>query len=223
MSDCFLYNNCNHKDCDKNFCLRRFKLEYLFDNSLLAPAQRFKTKIRTDADGTDLEEFKQIVAIEQDIENWVKSGKNLYIHSAQCGNGKTTCAIRLIQAYFHSIWAKASMTPKALFISVPRFLIEMKNSISQPSEYIDFIKANIINADLVVWDDIAAKMGSEYEINQLLSYIDGRIALGKSNIYTTNLDFRAIEAALGERLASRICNLSTDIELHGSDKRNITQ
>jgi DNA replication protein DnaC len=62
-------------------------------------------------------------------------------------------------------------------------------------------------------------MGSDYEINYLLSLIDGRIALGKSNIYTSNANRQEIYTSLGNRLASRICQFSTDIEFHGADKR----
>jgi DNA replication protein DnaC len=57
----------------------------------------------------------------------------------------------------------------------------------------------------------------------LLSYIDGRIALGKSNIFTSNLGEEALYAALGDRLASRICHMSQVIEFRGSDKRIYTQ
>ena len=73
---------------------------------------------------------------------------------------------------------------------------------------------------MVVWDDIAAKTGTEYEINNLLSLVDARISLGKSNIYTSNLNQREMMQALGSRLTSRICNMSEDIELFGVDKRN---
>jgi DNA replication protein DnaC len=62
-------------------------------------------------------------------------------------------------------------------------------------------------------------MGSEFELTHLLNIIDNRLALGKSNIYTSNLNRQQLYNALGERLTSRIANMSIDIELHGSDKR----
>ena len=71
----------------------------------------------------------------------------------------------------------------------------------------------------MVWDDIAAKMGSEFELTHLLNIIDNRLALGKSNIYTSNLNRQQLYTALGERLTSRIANMSIDIELFGADKR----
>jgi len=219
MSNCFLYAFCNHKDCDKDFCLRKYKLEYLYDNALVSEAQRKHIKLRIDEDGTDYNEFMQLAEIEKNIENFVQEGQNLYIHSTICGCGKSSWALRMIEAYFNKIWPKTDLICRALFINVPRFLVALKDNISNPSEYIAHIKDNIANADLVVWDDIAAKVGSEFELNHLLSLIDLRIANGKANIYTSNLDKDAIYNALGERIASRICNMSHEIELHGSDKR----
>ena len=216
---CWLYDKCNHRDCDKDFCLRKYKLDYLYSNSLLSNTQRKPFTLFVDQDGTDLAEFQQLAEIQKNIEEFVTTGKNLYLHSSNCGVGKTSWAIKLMQAYFDKIWAKTPLMCRALFVNVPRFLLAIKDSISNKNEYADFIRENIMNADLVVWDDISAKMGSDYEINYLLSLIDGRIALGKSNIYTSNANRQEIYASLGNRLASRICQFSTDIEFHGADKR----
>ena len=225
MKECWLYSRCNHKDCPTSeepnkFCLRRYKLDNLYNSSLLSMSQREHKKLRVDEDGTDFEAFKKIVDIEKNIVSFVNDRRNLYLHSHNCGNGKTTSAVRLIQSYFNEIWPEASLGCRALFISVPRFLIELKD-FSRDSAYINFIKENVMKADLVVWDDIAAKVGTEFELNQLLSFIDGRIALGKSNIYTSNLNATEMRMALGDRLTSRICNYSIDIQLDGADKRAI--
>jgi DNA replication protein DnaC len=109
-----------------------------------------------------------------------------------------------------------------LFINVPRYLLELKKQSSEHSDYAEFVNKHVKEADLVVWDDIAAKVGSEFELNHLLSLINYRIDCGKSNIFTSNLGPREMPGALGERLASRICNKSLRIELHGSDKRALS-
>lgn len=223
MEKCFLYDSCNKKDCGAPFCLRKYKMDDLYNNSLLSANQRKRVVIHVDADGTDYNEFLKLSDMERNIVSFVESGKNLFLHSSNCGNGKTTFAIRLIQAYFNKIWPRSSLGCHALFIDVPSFLIALKNNISNHDQYAQFIKENIMRADLVVFDDIAAKVGSTFEIDQLLSYINGRIALGKSNIYTSNLSFKEMQQALGDRLASRICQLSIDVELHGSDKRSLVK
>ena len=219
MQKCFLFDACNHKDCEKDFCLRKYKMDSLYSAALMTESQKQHVVLKIDQDGTDYEQFKQLADIEQNIVTFVNDGKNLYLHSANCGNGKSTWSIRLAEAYFNKIWVRTTGKCRVLFISVPRFLLALKDNISVKSSYVEYIKDNVLEADLVIWDDIAAKMGSEFELTHLLNIIDNRLALGKSNIYTSNLNRQQLYSALGERLTSRIANMSIDIELFGADKR----
>jgi DNA replication protein DnaC len=219
MSKCFLFDVCNHKDCDKEFCIRKYKMDSLYSAALITDSQKQHISLKIDPDGTDLAEFQQLVEIEKNIETFIKEGKNLYLHSSNCGNGKSSWSLRLAEAYLNKIWARSKVECRVLFISVPRFLLALKDNISAKSTYVEYIKENVLKADLVIWDDIAAKMGSEFELTHLLNIIDNRIALNKSNIYTSNLNRQQLYTALGERLTSRIANMSIDIELHGADKR----
>jgi DNA replication protein DnaC len=106
-----------------------------------------------------------------------------------------------------------------LFINVPRFLLSLKDSISTHNDYVEHIKKNILNVDLVVWDELGIKNATQFEHEHLLNLINTRIDYNKSNIYTSNLSSDELKERLGDRLHSRIVNLSTDIELFGSDKR----
>lgn len=222
MSTCFLREVCNGKDCQKDFCLRKYKMDSLYSAALMSESQKKRITLKVDEDGTDLEQFKQLAAIENNIVNFVNEGKNLYLHSANCGNGKSSWSVRLAQAYFNKIWARTEGKCRVLFISVPRYLLAIKDNISNRNTYAEYIKENVLEADLVIFDDIAAKMGSEFELTHLLNIIDNRISLGKSNIYTSNLNRQQLYNALGERLTSRVANMSIDIELHGADKRVLT-
>lgn len=219
MSKCFLYDRCNHKDCDKDFCLRKYKMDSLYSAALMTESQKQHVVLKVDPDRTDYDQFQQLAAIEQNICAFIQEGKNLYLHSVNCGNGKSSWSVRLAEAYFNKIWARSESKCRVLFISVPRFLLALKDNISTKSSYVEYIKENVLEADLVIWDDIAAKMGSEFELTHLLNIIDNRLSLGKSNIYTSNLNRQQLYTALGERLTSRIANMSLDIELFGADKR----
>ena len=223
MTQCVGYNRCNHKDCDKEYCARRARLEILYKMSMLSDSQLKPITLCVDSDNTDLEEFKYLNQVANNIKEFVSEGRNLLIYSKTCGNGKTSWSIKIAQSFIESVWAEDISKCRVLFISVPRFLLALKENITQKSEYVEKIKQRLSVADLVIWDDIGAKAGSEYEINHLLSYIDGRIALGKSNIFTSNLGEEALYAALGDRLASRICHMSQVVEFRGSDKRIYTQ
>lgn len=220
--DCWLKNKCNHVDCG-GFCLRLFKLDYLYESALMSLAQRKYTDLYLDKDFTDEKEFTLLSNLCNNVCDFVSNGDNLYLHSSRCGNGKTSFALRFIQTYFNKIWYSADLSCKALFISVPRLMIELKSNIESKSEYVEHIKSNILKADIVIWDDIASKQSTVFESENLFSMIDARIASGKSNIFTSNLSNDELHKFLGDRLASRITNSKYNVELHGLDKRKIVR
>ena len=114
------------------------------------------------------------------------------------------------------------MECKALFINVPSFLLALKANINEPNEYYQHIKDNVLDCDLVIWDDIGNKIGTEFEISHLLSIIDTRINMGKANIYTSNIPPEQLGNLLDIRLGSRIANASECIQFRGGDKRHLT-
>ena len=124
-------------------------------------------------------------------------------------------------SYIFHIWYKSDMSCRALFINVPWLFIALKDNISSPSEYIKHIKENVLTADIVVWDEIGTKAVTTFEHEHLLSLINARIDNNKTNIFTSNLSPIQLKESVGERLYSRVINLSDIIEFKGSDKRGI--
>lgn len=225
---CYVKYGCDEykrdpESCDLNckVCMRLFKMNALYDLSELTLKQRNRINLRVDSDGTDRDKFEILSNISKNIGEFVSNGSNLYIHSSTCGNGKTAWAIRMLQSYVGKIWYRSDIECRVLFVHVPKFLIALKDSISNKNEYADRIKKNVSNADIVVFDEIGTKAPSQFEHENLLSIINERIDSGKTNIYTSNLNSDELREVLGERLYSRVVNLSTDIELNGQDKRGL--
>lgn len=202
--------------------MKYFKINTLYDLSLIPLNKRTHVNLRIDDDGKDEEAFIKLKEIENNIVDFINSGKSLFLYSSITGNGKTLWTLRMVETYFNKIWLKSELKCKVLFISVPRFLLELKSNISEKSEYVEHINNNVLDCDLVIWDDIATKLGTEFELSHLLSIIDTRINNGKSNMFTSNLSGVELNKALGDRLYSRIQNYSdVVIELQGKDKRGI--
>ena len=215
IQSCWYKRICTEQ-CSEN-CIR-YKLMYsLFKQSNLPEALwDYKELICHEK---DLQVYKQLQAKSDSILNFIEAGNNLYIYSENCGNGKTTWAIRLMYSYFDKIWHKSCFDCKALFVSVPKFLYNCKRSISQDVKGFEEL-CNLINeVDLVIWDDIGEMKASDYEHQILFQYIDDRINSKKSNIYTSNKNKEQLEDVLGVRLASRIYNCSECIEFVEEDKR----
>ena len=220
--DCWLVNECNNIDCDKPICPKRYLLDKFYTNAFISDQNRRHHKLDL-TDECDRQMFDKLSAIEKDIVNFIKGGNSLYIYSATTGNGKTSWALRLIQDYLNNSWYKIDIDCPVLFISVPRYLLAIKENITDKSEYVQHIKTNVLNCDLVVWDDIGSKAATTFEHETLFSIIDTRINSGKSNIYTSNLSSGELLDFVGERLYSRIYDQSQPniVEFKGKDNRHI--
>ena len=227
--DCWLRDKCykyskSPEYCSEDmFCIRLFKINDLCDKALFTDAQKKYVTLFPDADGTDYDKFIQLKGIQDKILEFVAEGKNLYIHSNTCGNGKTAWAIKLAQAYIERIWFDSDLSCRVLFINVPKYLLALKDSIGAPSEYVDYVKSCVTTADLVIWDELGIKNCTQFEFENLLSMINSRVDAKKSNIYTSNLNGSELFEKVGDRLYSRIINLSYDVELNGVDKRSLNK
>ena len=215
IQSCWYKRICTEQ-CSEN-CIR-YKLMYsLFKQSNLPEALwDYKELVCNEK---DLQVYKKLQTKSDAILNFIEEGNNLYIYSENCGNGKTTWAIRLMYSYFDKIWHKSCFDCKALFVSVPKFLYNCKRSISQDVKGFEELCNLISEVDLVIWDDIGEMKASDYEHQILFQYIDDRINSKKSNIYTSNKNKEQLEDVLGVRLASRIYNCSECIEFLEEDKR----
>lgn len=224
-SKCWYKDVCSLKEkggCDK-FCIRHYKMDFLTSMSLLEEKDRYPVTLYPDADGTDVNEFQFLKSISNDIINFVKEGKNLVLFSKTTGNGKTAWAKKLLLSYFNRIWYSTDFTCRGLFIDMQMFFNKLREAISKPNDYIDHIKQYILEADLVIWDEIAIKNVSNYEHGYFLDYLNSRISAGKANIFTSNMNEAEIRQMLGDRLYSRIILNSKVIELKGKDKRIVNK
>lgn len=216
-------NNCWYKKICKNTCsescIRYNCMRSLMEHSNL-PEYLWNYKQLTCSD-TDAQAFTTLKDIENNISSFVEDGKNLYIYSEHCGNGKTSWATRLLIKYFDKIWNIAGFTCHGLFINVPKFLYNCKQSISKDVNGFEELCENIELCELVIWDDLPSSEFTSYEHQIMLQYIDNRINSGKANIFTGNCDKEKSYQLLGDRLASRLFGCSQVIEFKETDKRGL--
>ncbi len=169
-------------------------------------------------DNVDYDSFVTLANFKNNVADYVDVGNcDLYICSKETGNGKTSWAIKILLSYFDKIWAGNGFRIRGRFQHVPTLF----NTLKDFSQSHDALKCVLRNADIVIWDDVAATKLSDYDIMQLLTILDERIDYGKTNIYTSNITtMRLLESVVGSRLASRIWNNSTIVEFKGKDRRN---
>lgn len=215
-SDCWYREVCSN-ECTSN-CIRYLEMEYLMDTSRLPKAKQ-KPKALT-PEPVDYDVFTELADIKDNIVEFVNSGKNLYIASQYNGNGKTSWAIKLLLKYFDSIWAGNGFRARGVFVHVPTLLLRLKD-FSQTDTDLNELKRQLLEVDVVVWDEIGSDYLSNYDLTQLLTFLDQRDLNEQSNIFTGNLlDDRLLEK-VGAKLHSRIWNGSRKIILQGSEDRRV--
>lgn len=199
-----------------NVCPRYLEMKYLMDNSGLPECRQVPARLEL-LDKSDKDAFIHLADVKSDIVSFVDAGKNLLIASKITGNGKTSWAIKLLLKYFDSIWAGNGFKVRGMFIHVPTLLLQLKDFNNPLSnEY----KNNILQSDLIVWDDICSIDISTYDYSQLLLYLENRLFNQKSNIFTSNRDTQEdFDKYIGTKLTSRIWNTSDIVIFKGTDKR----
>ena len=216
-TDCW-YNEVCRADVKCDMCIRFEEMSFLMENSNLPKSKQ--RPISLNAPKCDIEAFEHLNDIKSNIKDFVESGSNLYITSANTGNGKTSWAIKLLLKYFDEIWAGNGFNVRGVFVHVPTFLVKSKDFKTVDPEF-EELRKRLFDADLVIWDDIASTSMTGYDYSQLLMYIDNRLLSEKSNIYTGNCDTREmLNEKLGNKVTSRIFNSNTEIiTFKGGDKR----
>ena len=207
-----------HEVCTMNnkctLCNKYTEMKFLMESSNLP--KYLQQVITLYAPECDRDAYRRLGEIKSDIRNFVEQGKNLYISSKYVGNGKSSWSIKLMHKYFEQIWDGNGLRERALFISVPDFLMQLKDFDSKDSNFIRLRKL-VKEVDLVVWDDIASTNMSAYDYSQILPIINHRIMSHYSNIYTSNCETKAdLNKALGDKIASRILSKDTEVVIFKS-------
>lgn len=218
IENCWYKDVCKLPECS-SACVRFRCMNALFSRSRL-PEARWK-QFPLIAFEDDLEAYTRLAEIKSNIENFIKSGRNVYIFSNTPGNGKTSWAIRLMSAYFDKIWDYGAFECRGIYLNVTSFLQLAKDNINSPSHDYYSLLNNLVKCDVVIWDDIGIEHTTEYEYKLLFNLIDQRIMAQKSNIYTSNISDNECTRVLGERLSSRILGNCEIFEFRDEDKRGI--
>lgn len=221
MENCYYKTVCNlykvKGECDSG-CIRYNEMNYLIKHSHLRGNQLNIPKMRCEE--VDKKAFEYFKFYRENIKENIAQGKNLYIWSYGCGNGKTTTAIKLLLAYFDEIWAGNGMKKRGIFVNVPQFLLEIHDNFELKStDFLEF-KQELKTIDLLILDDLGvSKRHNNYDNEQILSIVDERTLNNLTTIYTSNIAPEDLGNILDMRTASRVLNNCITIELKGKDRR----
>lgn len=136
-----------------------------------------------------------------------RSGRNLIV-AGPVGSGKTGLAVGAMFA----LWAAAPTLPQR-FVGAPALMDRLRPGGDLAS--LD----DLIDAGVLVVDDLAAEKASEFTQERLYVLLNGRYEGMRPTIITTNADRAGLLAAVGERVVSRLLEDATVVRVRGDDAR----
>ena len=171
-------------------------------------------------DDKDLTAFEALNEFKENIVAHVDKGEGLYIWGENTGNGKTSWASKIMGYYFRKIAFSSGLENEGLYIYLPTFLDDLRNSYNNPSAEFDKELEMVKGCRLLIIDDIGAERVTEWVRERIVSIINTRVSNGLSTIYTSNLSLSKLTEKLGDdRITSRIRGSVTEINLLGKDNR----
>lgn len=199
--NCWFKGNCTKEKSEgcSSLCSRYMEMHYLINTSNIPKKLRGINKLKPIPE--DMETFKQLNKIKIDINNFVNNGDNLYLWGSSCGSGKTTWAVKLMQAFMASIHHGNQFRDRCMFCYVPTLLVNMKNFADDDRFS---ILEKLSTVDLVVIDDIGSVATSNFDLTNLASLIDRRYSNNLSTIYTSNLSPDELETKVDVRISDRV-------------------
>lgn len=216
---CWYINTCRnaHKDDCGESCIKYLEVSYMLQNSGLP--KRSQGPIKMFDVPEDKEAYDYLKEINADIKNYVKEGNSLLIFSEECGNGKTTWAMKLMTKYIDRVWNGNLFRVRAYFINTANLYEMFRENLGIPTDKWLRLKKLLVDVDLLVLDDISLTNIDDRFYNLLYNIIDARYQERRSTIYTSNITPDAIMDRMGKRLYSRIVSASDIVEFTSSDRR----
>lgn len=145
---------------------------------------------------------------------------SLFIFGMQ-GRGKTVMAARILweEVKRNYIYDDGELK-KYAFISVPKLLLELRNTYSTGDNKEFEIIEKYTKVDVLVLDDLGIEKMSDWVYQMLNIIISERYEQLKTTIFTSNYSLDQLAEHLGDlRISSRIMEMCEIVELTGKDYR----
>lgn len=83
-----------------------------------------------------------------------------------------------------------------------------------------YTKAEVLECDLLILDDLGTEIDNKYSVAEIYNIINSRILSGRPTVISTNLDWDELEYKYDQRVTSRLTGEYTIMEFFGTDNRN---
>lgn len=185
--------------------------------------------------------YEAVKGICENIEQFIDNGVGLYLYSSPnpenkkgTGTGKTTTALTILNRYLqhrlvqHTKHERKIEELPALFVRASKlqntYNAQFRGDRQQQDEASGkfyALKNKMLEADLLVIDDIALRGSTEAFANEVYEIIDDRVNEERAIILTSNEPIEVVGKILSEQIRSRIEGSCELLAFEGKDYRKV--
>jgi DNA replication protein DnaC len=221
--DCWFKGKCGNEfnskgehstECNRS-CLRYVIMHYLMAHSRIPKSLQYKVDLIPQCE-LDSKLFQMLTAIKDDAVNFVQNGSQLFLTSDFHGNGKTAWALRIMKTYFAMRLHICGFHTQGVYINTAEFLAKYREYLFSPSFATEDFKEllrDVIQCNIVVWDDVTSTRISSADYENFMQILDKRPSGGKCNIFTGSR--RADLSTCGPKFYNRLQSWSINANIAG--------
>jgi len=189
---------------------KQARIDKYFEQSRLGKRFRERTFENFKVNDSNRSAYRKSTEFASNFENQLDNGKGI-IFIGNFGTGKTHLAASILQEVIKQEYT-------GVFVSIPDLIAKIRKSWDGDGNESDLIDA-LVEADLVVMDDLGAENTKDWVRERLFVIINSRYERMLPTIFTTNCSFAELRRKVGGRIESRICEICEGITLVDDDYR----
>lgn len=159
---------------------------------------------------SDLKKIK-IKVLESDLK------KGLFV-TGIIGCGKSLYAANVMLASIRNTYIYQEGPKTHSFITVPDLLDNIRQTYKEPESEIDLVKF-YSQVDFLVLDDLGVEKITDWTLEKLFQIINYRYEYLKLTVFTSNLSLKELAEQIGDRIPSRIKQMTSTKKLKDIDYR----
>ena len=149
----------------------------------------------------------------------ISAGLGLYIHGRP-GRGKTHLAIAQLRCFLTSLYRRKGSGQSLKYTHVNDMLMDIRDAITRRRGETEEDMINRYSSpDVLILDDLGVAKTSDWVVQTIDTIIDCRYRDGKLCIITSNLSLDELAAKFDDRIASRVSEMCTVVNMAGKDRR----